>query len=294
MVTPVQAGHLGCVYTQAYWKNHFDAWPVTTIDLGTVSYTKIELLYIFDQPVVGNGLVALAQQLIAAKLNAADGAFVPTGVATAIADADTLIDGLVVPPVGTGYLAPSATSTLTTVLDTYNKGEYPDGPPWCFAVQGACCTDGPGVPWGCSVVTQGDCAAGGGYYLGTDTTCVPADICEQMLVEMESMSATATANGVLVRWVTSLETDTIGFRVLRELSGDRGEKRESVVIDLMHAAGHGLTGASYEVLDSSPDAARARYYYVEDIDVYGGITRHGPIPVERTRRGGEPRRREAR
>jgi len=122
---------LGCTYTQGYWKNHPEAWPVTTLDLGTVSYTKTELLSIFDQPVVGNGLVSLAHQLIAAKLNAANGAFVPTGVATAIADADTLIDGLVVPPVGSGYLAPSATSGLTTTLDTYNKGEYPDGPPHC-------------------------------------------------------------------------------------------------------------------------------------------------------------------
>ena len=122
---------LGCTYTQGYWKNHPEAWPITTLDLGTVSYTKTELLSIFDQPVVGNGLVSLAHQLIAAKLNAANGAFVPTGVATAIADADTLIDGLVVPPVGTGYLAPSATSALTTILDTYNKGEYPDGPPHC-------------------------------------------------------------------------------------------------------------------------------------------------------------------
>ena len=122
---------LGCTFTQGYWKNHPEAWPVDTLMLGTVSYNQTELLSIFDQPVVGNGLISLAHQLIAAKLNAANGAFVPTGVATAIADADTLIGALVVPPVGSGYLAPSATSALTTTLDTYNKGEYPDGPPHC-------------------------------------------------------------------------------------------------------------------------------------------------------------------
>ena len=132
----------GCTYTQGYWKNHPEAWPVATLMLGTVSYNQAELLSIFDQSVGGNGLISLAHQLIAAKLNAANGAFVPVGVAAAIADADTLIDGLVVPPIGTGYLAPSATSTLTNDLDQYNQGLYPGGPPHC---DGGCeddCDDG--------------------------------------------------------------------------------------------------------------------------------------------------------
>ena len=72
--------------------------------LGTVNYNQAELLLILDQPTQGNGLVSLAHQLIAAKLNAAAGTSVPASVATAIANADTLIGGLVVPPVGGGTL----------------------------------------------------------------------------------------------------------------------------------------------------------------------------------------------
>jgi hypothetical protein len=79
----------------------------------------------------GNGLISLAQQLIAVKLNQAAGAAVPASVATAITAADALTGAKVVPPVGNGYLAPASTSALTTVLDTYNNGLTPGGPPHC-------------------------------------------------------------------------------------------------------------------------------------------------------------------
>src|SRR5688572_23676843 len=61
----------GCTLTQGYWKNHPEAWPVASLELGSVTYSKAQLLSIFRTPVSGNGLVSLAHQLIAAKLNVA-------------------------------------------------------------------------------------------------------------------------------------------------------------------------------------------------------------------------------
>ena len=121
----------GCTLTQGYWKNHAEAWPVQSLTLGTVAYSKAQLISVLRTPVRGNGLVSLSHQLIAAKLNAASGTTVPSSVATAIAAADSLIGGLVVPPVGTGSLSTSATSSLTSALDTYNNGNTPGGPPHC-------------------------------------------------------------------------------------------------------------------------------------------------------------------
>ncbi len=121
----------GCTLTQGFWKNHAEDWPVQSLTLGTVSYTKAQLLTVLRTPVRGNGLVSLSHQLIAAKLNAAGGTTVPASVATAIAAADSLIGGLVVPPVGTGSLSTSATSSLTSALDTYNNGNTSGGPPHC-------------------------------------------------------------------------------------------------------------------------------------------------------------------
>ena len=121
----------GCTFTQGYWKNHPDNWPVSSLTLGTVTYTKAQLIATLKTPVGGNGLISLSYQLIAAKLNQANGASVPPEVASAIAAADALIGGLVVPPVGSGFLSPSATDSLTNTLDTYNNGLAPGGPAHC-------------------------------------------------------------------------------------------------------------------------------------------------------------------
>jgi len=125
-----QPSSSGCVRTQGFWKNH-EPWPAASLTLGTVSYSEAQLVTILSEPVKGNGLVSLAKQLIAAKLNQASGASVPAGVAAAIVQADALIGGLVAPPVGTGFLDPSATSALTTILDNYNNGLAPGGPAHC-------------------------------------------------------------------------------------------------------------------------------------------------------------------
>lgn len=110
-----------CTFTQGYWKNHPNAWTVDNLSLGNRVYSKAELLQIFAQPVKGNGLVNLAHQLIAAKLNIANGAD-GAALGSAIADADALINSKVVPPVGIGKLEPSAVGGLVGALDAYNNG----------------------------------------------------------------------------------------------------------------------------------------------------------------------------
>jgi hypothetical protein len=110
--------------TQGFWKNHEDVWPpsCTPMLLGTVLYTKQQLLDIFNQPAVGNGLISLAHQLIAAKLNLCNGSLAAP-IAATITAADAMIGGLVVPPVGSGFLNPAATDPLTEQLDKYNNGK---------------------------------------------------------------------------------------------------------------------------------------------------------------------------
>jgi hypothetical protein len=110
-----------CTFTQGYWKNHSSAWPVSSLTLGTVNYTKAQLLQILGQPSQGNGLTILAHQLIAAKLNIAGGAD-PTPVAAVIAAADAQIGNLVVRPIGSGFLDPDDVDTNSQTLDSYNNG----------------------------------------------------------------------------------------------------------------------------------------------------------------------------
>jgi len=117
--------------TQGYWKNHYpDKWPqdvlTNGLTLGNVNYTAQELEDIFNTPAQGNGLISLAHQLIAAKLNI-ESFGLPmnpndaAAILATIADADALIGNLVVPPVGNGFLSPADTSDLNDALTTYNE-----------------------------------------------------------------------------------------------------------------------------------------------------------------------------
>lgn len=132
-----------CTYTQGHWKTHgpvpegnnVNEWPQDVNDNGlllgttiTNIYTAFQLQSIFDAPPAGNGLIILAHQLIAAKLNVANGAD-DIDIALTIEAADDLIGDLVVPPVGSGFLAPGVTSSLTTALRNYNEGAT--GPGHC-------------------------------------------------------------------------------------------------------------------------------------------------------------------
>ena len=88
------------------------------------------------------------------------------------------------------------------------------------------------------------------------------------------------ACGVLLSWTTVAEVDTVAFRLLQETAGAR-EKALKVIAPMIPAAGNGLTGASYQFLDNTYRAGSAAHYYIEDIDIFGKVTRHGPIAVER-------------
>lgn len=112
-----------CVHTQGYWKNHPGAWPVSVVRLGSIVYTKTQALQIFNLPAAGNGLISLAHQLIAAKLNVAGGAVAPALISSAIATADALIGTKIVPSIGAGFIAPSFTSHLNDTLEEFNDTE---------------------------------------------------------------------------------------------------------------------------------------------------------------------------
>lgn len=106
--------------TIGYWKNHPGAWPVTSLDLGGVAYTRYEAIGLLGEPVRGDATVALAQQLIAAKLNVELG-----NEASCIADVIAQADAFLADhPVGSKPKgADKATAIdLKDTLDAYNNG----------------------------------------------------------------------------------------------------------------------------------------------------------------------------
>lgn len=55
--------------TPGYWKNHPDAWPVETIDIGGITYTKAEARAILKSRVKEDMTIVMFKSLVAAKLN---------------------------------------------------------------------------------------------------------------------------------------------------------------------------------------------------------------------------------
>src|SRR5262245_61381251 len=76
VAAPVAAGQ--CPLSQGYWKNHPGVWPLRSLVLGNATnpdhtYTQGELLALLQTAARGDASVILADQLIAAKLNVANG-----------------------------------------------------------------------------------------------------------------------------------------------------------------------------------------------------------------------------
>jgi len=99
-------------------------WPVNSLTLGSQTYTQLQLLNILMSSTTSDASLVLARQLIAAKLNIANGAD-GTPVTSTITDADAVLS------LYSGTL-PYAVRTNTTnghrmvndaaILDRYNNG----------------------------------------------------------------------------------------------------------------------------------------------------------------------------
>jgi len=96
-----------------YWKQHQEL-VTTGLTLGDYDYTPDQIFSILNQTPNGNGLVILAHQLIAAKLN---------GLCTDVtATADALFIGKVVPPVGISSVTPASVAGMVATLHKHNNG----------------------------------------------------------------------------------------------------------------------------------------------------------------------------
>ena len=118
-----------CPEGQGYWKNNPESWPVnaTPMLLGTQSYNKAQLLVILNtSPGIGNksdASLILAHQLIAAKLNIANGTATPPPVPDSIVAADLTIGNNRI-PMNVRPNSPLGKRMVNNAgfLDTYNNG----------------------------------------------------------------------------------------------------------------------------------------------------------------------------
>jgi hypothetical protein len=121
--TTTPPGSDTCPLSQGYWKTHGSAWPVSQLTLGSIIYQQDDLLSLLAKPVKGDASISLAKQLIAAKLNLANGTE-ETPVESVIASADTLIGASNLPMGVKSRTALGRSMTQqSSLLDSYNNGK---------------------------------------------------------------------------------------------------------------------------------------------------------------------------
>lgn len=98
-------------------------------------------------------------------------------------------------------------------------------------------------------------------------------------VAMGKLEAYWSSSGTLLRWQSGRESHNLGFNVYQEQGGARVRKNPSLIAGsalLFSRASPQHSGRTYSWIDSSPGAARGPYW-IEDVDVNGTRTMHGPV-----------------
>ncbi|HKQ07545.1 MAG TPA: C25 family cysteine peptidase [Blastocatellia bacterium] len=107
-------------------------------------------------------------------------------------------------------------------------------------------------------------------------------------VRLESFKALADDSGkVYLEWRTGYEADNLGFNLYREVRGQRARINPSLIAGSALIAGQDTVlaaGDVYSWVDARGAAETAAMYWLEDIDLSGGATLHGPFfttPVDK-------------
>jgi hypothetical protein len=97
------------------------------------------------------------------------------------------------------------------------------------------------------------------------------------LIDLALFEAIPDNREVAVVWITASEIDNVGFNLYRSESevGGYVQLNSSIIL----AEGMATAGATYQYVDENVKNRKTYYYTLEDIDLYGTSTFHGPTSV---------------
>jgi hypothetical protein len=99
-------------------------------------------------------------------------------------------------------------------------------------------------------------------------------------IELASFTAKAYDGGVSIQWETGFEVDNLGFKLYRDEGGKRVPVTEQIVAGSALEAGFGTklgAGRSYRWWDAAQSGGS---YWLEEIDIRGQRTWHGPVAAK--------------
>ncbi len=95
------------------------------------------------------------------------------------------------------------------------------------------------------------------------------------LITLSSLDAAAGNGAVTISWETASEIDNAGFNVYRAEAGS--DNYEKINNSLIAAEGCATEGASYQIVDQDVQNRKTYSYILEDVDLSGIATPHGPV-----------------
>jgi hypothetical protein len=108
-------------------------------------------------------------------------------------------------------------------------------------------------------------------------------------VDLASFTATGYDGGVFVEWKTGNEVSNLGFNIYRAQGGQRWRVNSDIIAGSALKVGPGFTvraGYSYSWWDQLSLSNQDVSYYLEDLDIDGHSTLHGPFKINTV--GGKP------
>jgi hypothetical protein len=115
---------------------------------------------------------------------------------------------------------------------------------------------------------------GGGDHDYNDLVALVIEV-EPTLINLSSFTAKANNGRVKLAWITESEIDNVGFNLYRAES-ESGEFSK-INAALIPANGSSTQGAAYEFPDTNVQNRKTYYYKLEDIDLNGNSSTHGPV-----------------
>jgi hypothetical protein len=103
---------------------------------------------------------------------------------------------------------------------------------------------------------------------------------EVLAVTVSSFGAVRSHKGVVVRWRTGSEVDTLGFNVYRARHGRRVRLNRRL-IPALSLSRSGVSGGAYTYVDRHAPRHAAVRYWLQEVDTAGQRTWHGPVRVGR-------------
>ena len=94
------------------------------------------------------------------------------------------------------------------------------------------------------------------------------------LITLSSFEALPSDRMVTLRWTTESEVDNAGFNIYRSEGGDKDLK---VNQEIIVPQGSTTQGAAYEFQDTQVENRKTYSYKLEDINIHGKSTFHGPV-----------------